>query len=346
MLRLQLIPETPESGPSWACAEIRLLRPYRHPALAGRAVAVVGRRLVPERLDLVVTQRAGPPDACLEDIVALVREIRRRGIQLLYDLDDDILSDHPSAAVERELGRQRAKIRFLLREADAVIVTTPVLAARVRPLARRVLIWPNAIDERLALPDSEVMPPGREGADLGYFGTHSHLPDLMAVLARVQEGLHGLPGRPEVAFLGVSADPRLARLLGWRCRVTAHPATGSYPAFLAWLQRSGPWKTGLAPLCDAPFNAAKSDIKFLDYAVAGIPGIYADTPVYAAVRHGETGLKVPLDNFGDAVRALLGDAALRRRIRVAAREAVLGERTLARTVPALWGILEQALEPA
>jgi glycosyltransferase involved in cell wall biosynthesis len=99
-------------------------------------------------------------------------------------------------------------------------------------------------------------------------------------------------------------------------------------------------------LAENTFNRGKSDIKFLDYALFGVPGIYTDTPVYAAVRDGETGLKVAPGQFGTALARLLGDTGLRQRIRSRARDWVLEERVLARRAPELLAILEAVLDGA
>ena len=342
-MRLHLIPETPLTGPVWACAEIRLLRPYQHPWMRRHGEVSTGSRLPVERVDAVVVQRGLAPWATLEDAAALVRDVRRRGLKLIYDLDDDLLSSHPSPAVERVIAPARPKIRLLLREADAVIVPAVPLADRARALNPCVFVWPNAIDESLARAARPSDAQTGEGADIGYFGTTSHLPDLLAVLECLEMALTGLPARPAMELRGISDDPRLAGLFAARCDVRLLPVDGDYPSFLAGLQSRAPWKAGLAPLTDTVFNRSKSDIKFLDYAIAGIAGVYADCPAYASVLDGQTGLKAPLSGFGAAVRRLLEDHDLRRHVRATARQHVMDHRTLNHCVPALWDILRQVL---
>lgn len=178
IIALHLIPETPSDGPAWTCAEIRLLRPYRHPSLANRLTVTVGNSLAGEKPDVVVLQRGGPVGSTLSEITELCAAIKAIGAKIVYDLDDDLLARHPSAPVERYLEGMRPKVRFLLREADAIIVSTPVLADRLRARVNSVAIWRNALDEAL-VPRLADAP---HAADLGYFGTNSHLQDLMAVI--------------------------------------------------------------------------------------------------------------------------------------------------------------------
>jgi glycosyltransferase involved in cell wall biosynthesis len=71
------------------------------------------------------------------------------------------------------------------------------------------------------------------------------------------------------------------------------------------------------------FNAAKSDIKALDYAFSGLPAIFSAVgPYKVAIEHGKTGLLVPNDTTSwiRAMSMLLDDPALRERIRIQARE--------------------------
>lgn len=343
MLRLHLIPETPATGPAHGCAEIRLLRPWRHPWVTARAQVTTGPRLPSGRLDAVITQRAGPVATSLSDLQALVAELRLRRIPLLQDLDDDLLTEHPSAWVERGIAGLRPQVRFLLREADAVITSTQALAARVGRLNPRVLVWPNALDEALVLP-LEDRPEG--DIDLGYFGTLSHLEDLLTVVGPVGAALAGRPRRPRFELCGISEDARVAGLFAAQADVTLQPVQGDYARFMQAPQQAAPYRVGMAPLGDNAFNRSKSDIKFLDYALFGVPAVFADLPVYAAVRDGETGLKAAPADFGEAVGRLLEDAGLRERIRRNARDYLLEERVLGRCIGGLWDILHRVLDRA
>ena len=79
-------------------------------------------------------------------------------------------------------------------------------------------------------------------------------------------------------------------------RASSHPdqllhcpyAANSFPGSAA---RASAWDVAVAPLHDTAFNRCKSDLKFLEYAALGLPGIYSDVVPYKhAVRHEETGL--------------------------------------------------------
>ena len=340
MIRLHLIPETPPDGPPWACAEIRLLRPYRHSSLANRLKVTVGRTLAGEKPAVVVLQRGGPIGSKLPDIIELCSAIKAVGAKIVYDLDDDLLAPHPSTLVERGLEELRPKVRFLLREADAVIVSNRVLAVRLQRRASHVAIWENALDEALIPPLTNAP----RNADLGYFGTHSHLQDLMAIVNSLATSAMQGGGKPRFELCGISDDPRIAGLLSHRFDVRLRPLQAHYSRFHAMLAETR-WALGLAPLLPGAFNDAKSDIKVLDYAAAGIPVVVSDACAY---RHLDATIvaRAPIAEFGKAVFSLLHDEDRRREMAAAAHRDLLENRVLAKRASDLLTILQQVLDRA
>jgi glycosyltransferase involved in cell wall biosynthesis len=340
MIPLHLIPETPPDGPPWACAEIRLLRPYRHSSLANRLKVTLGRTLGSEKPAIVVLQRGGPVGARLSDIVELCSAIKAIGAKIVYDLDDDLLAPHPSTLVERGLEEMRPRVRFLLREADAVIVSNRVLAVRLRRRASHVAIWENALDEAL-LPTLTNAP---RNADLGYFGTHSHLQDLMAIVNSLATSAMRGGGKPRFELCGISDDPRIVGLLARRFDVLLRPLQARYSRFHAMLAEAR-WALGLAPLLPGAFNDAKSDIKVLDYAAAGIPVVVSDACAYRNL-DGTIVVRARIAEFGNAVFALLHDEDRRREMAAAAHRDLLENRVLAKRASDLLTILQQVLDRA
>ncbi len=103
--------------------------------------------------------------------------------------------------------------------------------------------------------------------------------------------------------------------------VTLFPAVDDYEKFVAFSQ-SRCWDIGLAPLGDSPFENAKTNVKYREYAAAYVPGVYSDGPLFqACIRHGETGLLAPNDASAwvDAIGKLVESSALRTSIALAAR---------------------------
>jgi hypothetical protein len=257
---------------------------------------------------------------------------------LVYDLDDDLLSPHPSPPVERFLDSMRPKVRYLLREADLITVSTDVLAARLRDRGLNVQVWANALDENLVPP----LQNSRRGAGIGYFGTNSHLQDLMSIVGDLSASASRQPAMPTAEFCGITDDPRIGAILGHAMNVSVRPTQGNYAHFHGMLANEACWSVGLAPLLAGAFNDAKSDIKILDYAAAGIPVIASDVTSYASLAGEGVVVLAPVGGFGETVFRLLNDEAERNRLAATAHRYLLERRVLAVQVESLFFMLSQA----
>ena len=154
---------------------------------------------------------------------------------------------------------------------------------------------------------------------IGFFGTPSHLidlgnviPALEAVLERhVHSWFYWWGCRPgDLAY-----HPRVRQ---------GGPAVRDYETHLSRLHRFG-LDAAVVPLLDSPYARAKSPVKFFEYALAGVPAVYASLPPYVnAVQDGRTGLLAD-DSTAAWVRALetlLLNAPLREQIAAEARREV------------------------
>ena len=348
MIDVALFPETTMAGPPWVCAEVRLLRPYRHPQMQRRLRCRVHHGddcTLGPRVDAVVIQRGGPCDMRLDTLIALVETAAKRRLPIIYDLDDDLLTRHPPARGASRFGDVGPKVRYLLRAATVVIVSTTRLAERVAHIARRVAVWPNALDEVLV----DRMSVSRQGRGRrfhwGYMGTPTHLQDLMSVVPSLGEAMARMQENPRIELVGVSDDKRMRQLWRGRAKLSVNEADGHYEGFMQRLAERR-WRVGIAPLAEVVFNACKSDIKFLDYSAAGIPGVYADTDVYRSVAENHAGVVSSPREFGNNVLALVSDQAARERLAKSAFDYVRDQRCLAQNVSNLWSIVEECLDLA
>jgi glycosyltransferase involved in cell wall biosynthesis len=319
-------------------AFIRLLRPLRHPSLAASLEVLDGRRLDAEPVDCVVLERFWRFDVTLELAEELVREIRRRRARFLYAIDDNLLdlgADEPWA--DPVGSERRAAIRHFLRRADGVIVSTAALAARLRGLNERVVTVPNALDEQL-FPSARARLVDRPAAAtgpvvFGYMGTGTHDRDLLGVLEPLRAVLRKYRGEVELELAGVTKQERVRQALaGLPVRFLPIPTSDLYLDYVAWAVDHLRWDFGIAPLADTPANRCKSDIKFLDYAFLGIPGIFSRCEAYRdTVEHERTGLLCGPDpeEWQRALERLVEDSVLRSRLALAAHDAARPARSLA-----------------
>jgi GT2 family glycosyltransferase/glycosyltransferase involved in cell wall biosynthesis len=273
-----VIPETFADGSFTPCAQIRLLRPLDHPVTgAGMRVTLADAASARDyRADLFLTQRHAIPSIAAAD--ALADHAAKGGAALVFDLDDDLIDipdAHPEAAMLRP---KAAVVAHMVRRADVVRVSTPALAARVAPVARRVAIVPNALDERIWRPRGPAPRDLARPVRLLCMGTATHDADFAMIRPALEEIHRAFAGHVELDLIGFVASGDVPP---WVRRITppVH-ASRSYPGFVSWLTRAGPWDVGLAPLEDSPFNACKSAIKALDFAALGMATIASAVPAY------------------------------------------------------------------
>jgi len=307
-----------------ACAWYRCNVPGRALATAGHDVQVADW-LAPGRLeasDVVVLQRPSQPAA-----VELVRMLRDMGTTVVIDLDDDLWNVHPSNPAYGGWQRleQRTSLEESIRSASLATVTTPELADLVRPLNRNVFVVPNMLareDWPAAIRD--VRKDGH--LVIGWAGSRSHMVDLKLLTGALERVLDEhenvevqLAGMREVPF---REHPRL--------KVLPPVPIEEYPALLAGFD------IGIAPVVKGRFNRCKSDLKFLEYAMVGVPTVASDIETYErSIRHGETGfLARNSKDWLKYLTMLVNKAELRESLRQGAR--AFAETRLAEANVHLW----------
>lgn len=267
------------------------------------------------------------PDRLLRPIVELLAThpelLGSRAI--VYDADDDVL-DYPDwTGLGRAARRERDLVLRILALADLVTAATPVLAERLAPHTRgRVRVVRNAVDPAWYA----ATPAPTEGElRIVYHGVPVRLRDYEVARPAVDALAARVPGARRV-WLGAANEPRVAAAVD-----EVRPWVDGLSAFGRALAGAGP-SIGLAPLLDEPFNRAKSELHWLEYAMVGAPVVATafDGPgPYDVIRDGVDGLlaRTPADWERQLTR-LAASAGLRSEIAGRARERVLAEYTLDR----------------
>jgi GT2 family glycosyltransferase/glycosyltransferase involved in cell wall biosynthesis len=326
-----VLPERYATGQPTPCAYIRLLQPLDHPGIGGDfEVRVADTTSVMDiDADIIATQRYALPDAKAVD--ALAAHARKIGATLLYDLDDDLLNigrNHPEA---ERLRPKAPIIRRILAAADAVWVSTRVLADSIADVAANVTIVPNGLDERIWATSPPHVPPAAGPARLLCMGTTTHERDFAMIAPALVRLKQEFGNDIEIDLLGMTGSPDIPPEIN-RIGVPLH-ATLSYPGFVHWLTSVWPgWHIGLAPLLDTPFNRAKSPIKVMDYAALGLAVLASDIPVYrGSLAGGPAGQLVANDPraWHAALSWLVRNRSLRLGMAAEARPGLLAASSLA-----------------
>lgn len=240
----------------------------------------------------------------------LERMLLPPGIPFVSDYDDAVFhryDQHRLASVRWGLGR---KLDHVMAASRLVIAGNAYLADRAHTAgAPWVEIVPTVVDAGAY--DITPLRHADGRLRIGWVGTPGTWADYMAPMLPMLLGLAREGGAVVrgVGASGASADPAL-EILPW-----------SEDSESAMIQGMG---MGLMPLDDTPWSRGKCGYKLIQYMACGIPVIASPVGVNAEiVEHGVTGFlaRTP-EEWREAVRLLLADPDLRRRMGAAGRQRV------------------------
>ena len=254
---------------------------------------------------------------------------------VLYDLDDLVIDTKytdtipyvrqmaPKDKALYDDGVHRYHDTMVL--CDAVITTTEGLAEVFRQYVPEVFINRNVASEKMVELSAKAVDMVRaEKADrnevvMGYFsGSITHNDDFAMILPAV---LHVMERHANVRLLVVGELELPAELEPYRQRVLVKPFVDwtKLPELIALAD------INLVPLLDTVFNAAKSENKWMEAALAGVPTAASRIGAFQRmVREEETGLLCStLDEWESALERLVMEPGLREYLASQAKEEVL-----------------------
>jgi len=248
--------------------------------------------------------------------------------KLVVDTDDysDDLPKYNQAHNDYHAGAGVNRlVRGELREADLVTVSTDRLAEWARQYAKRLVVVPNCVDPHMFDGIRERNKEARHANDIRIYwgGGGGHYGDLLKVRDPL---LRIVAERPNVKLVFSNILPDWAAdLPPFRAFFIRFAHWNAYPKVLKALNVD----VTLSPLEENEFNRCKSNIKYLVYAMADIPGVYQDIDAYDSVTHGLTGLKAksPQDWY-EAINLLLDNKVLAASIAHQAKRDVLTRFTI------------------
>lgn len=232
---------------------------------------------------------------------AAIEQARRLRIPVVYEVDDavyrrDLLEDNPNLrTVPRSL--QRSVIRGaddylqVLRQANHTLAST-------RPLATDMagntgggssFVMENGIDaEMLTIAQGirkDPAPPSRpdDAVVISYgSGSRAHDFDLEVAAPGIAQVMQANPA----VILHVVGPVKLPDVLAPFSDRVERTSSVSYPEYLRQLAAAD---ISIAPLADLPFNHFKSQIKYLEAALVGVPFVASETVYGDYVVDGATG---------------------------------------------------------
>jgi hypothetical protein len=256
-----------------------------------------------------------------------------RGRGIVYETDDDLLAGRPWLPYYNRIQPDRVAIEGMLRRADLVTVSTPVLAKMAARFKDEVRVVRNAVDPAWyeledaapnARADSTPEPELPGDPRIAYYGSSARLRDYQVCRDVVDEVAAATPGSRRV-WLGAEQDPRVAAIVD-----EVHPyveGVRNFARALAGLHAD----IGLAPVVGDDFDRAHSELHWLEYTLAGAATIASRTMgggPYDVIRDGVDGLLARNKaEWRDGLRRLARSRDLRAELQGRARERVLADYT-------------------
>ena len=210
----------------------------------------------------------------------ILANFKRKGIPLIYHIDDDLLAVPESLGNEILMQHGSEEVvntrHYLLQNCDLIYASTQVLAGLMKQrfpsqhVVHGICALYMGKELTLSVP--------RSGNDqvIGYMGSKGHQKDLELVVPALERLLEE---RRELKFevFGTIKIPDALERFGPRVR--RYSVQTNYADFIATLANMN-WSIGLAPLDNVPFNQCKTPTKFVEYTACGIAVIASRISVY------------------------------------------------------------------
>jgi hypothetical protein len=247
-----------------------------------------------------------------EEALAAMEQVRRAGVAVLWDTDDDISAvTRGSEAWHRLGGRRNIRRHFkqavaAARTAHLVTTTNEHLAQIYRDEGVEHVV---AIENYLAPQDLRHPRKRHQGVVIGIAAAGEHEPDLRklrfgAMLDRLLERRDG------VRVVAIGAD----------LRMSSHRYAYVRPVDIDQLVATeSEFDVALAPLRETRFNQARSNVKLKEYGAAGAMWLASPVGPYVGMGEEQGGLLVGDDDWLATLESLLDDADRRRALAARAR---------------------------
>jgi glycosyltransferase involved in cell wall biosynthesis len=279
---------------------------WRLPLIAWRTLLRFGVLVRAMRADVVFVQREamlfGPPV-----IEWLITRLLRR--PLILDLDDATWIPYASPVYGRlaTLFKWPAKTNLLIRWARSVTCGSPNIAAYVREHGGEATVVPTVVDTRRFRPGQAH---AAETLTIGWIGTHGTFPYLDRLFPLFERLGDEVPFR--LIVVGSGRD---------RLRVPGVDVESRPWTMEREVEDFQSLDIGVYPLTDDEWSAGKAGFKAVQYMATGIPFVMSPIGICATMGvPGQTHIAaISDDDWLNALRQLLNDAALRQRLSATAR---------------------------
>lgn len=302
------------------------------------------------------------------EVLDLMVYARNLGIPVIYDIDDLVFDEQhfpsPLASYAGTINKtlyvhlrlDNPLHRIAMLQADVVTCSTEPLAEQIRSIEgfdKTVVVYPNLLSEELVinaasvrsghatplnLPEVENAP---DSVEIFYgSATKAHKQVFYEVLCPALAIIMASSPGVRVTLIGYFRLPRC--LIGFSQRIKLLQPS---PNYMGYIQRLRQADINIAILEQDVFTDCKSELKWFEAGVFGIPSVVTPTATYRHVLHPEDDVlfAVTTEDWIRQINRLVESASLRRQIGESARQHVMAHYRPETGVAILQNLLDTTL---
>jgi len=243
----------------------------------------------------------------------LLNDCLSLGKLVIYEADDNfhaVLPSSPVYGVYHQGSEELKNLTKLIQALDGATVSTPELAGDYSSIAKSIEVVPNGIDFEMR--DWTYIPEDKDPNFLYmmFTGGATHCGDLPII----QKPVEIIMKKYDYVKLALFTSNYLVSYIinTWdipldRIQVVPTVSFQEYPQSLGW------GDIVLVPLENNRFNAAKSNLRYLECSARKIPGVYSVTPPYStSIHNGVNGFTAQTtDEWVEKISKLVENSELR-----------------------------------
>lgn len=241
------------------------------------------------QLDIIIVQRQMAYSLPFDE---LVKHIKRDKTKIIYEADD-LFSDLPSNHIAYKYYiKMKPNIEEYIKNADLVTVSTVKLKSFYSYFNNNIVVLPNSIDVRLW---SNNYAKNKKNGKIRilFSGTITHGSDLQLIENVIIRIINEFGDKVTFLLWGNTTE----RLKKYR-QIEVMQFSPDYLEYAKCLKKLNV-DFAVVSLENNAFNQVKSHIKWLEYSICKIPGIYSNIGAYSDyIEDGKTGILV--ENTQDA----------------------------------------------
>ncbi len=236
--------------------------------------------------------------------------------KLVYEIDDDLLHMDESNPGHSYYMGIKDNLEYIISNVDLVTVTNDNLKNQLVYLNENIIVIPNRLVSDWFNQENKTKINSKTIVNIGYMGSIYHSWDLILIkdaIKKVRD--YFLKKDIIIAFelIGGTTDE-----LGFANQIQVPSGHQNYFKFIDWFKKIVNWDIAIAPLEESNINTCKSELKYLEYAILGIPGVYSNVgPYVISIENEKNGLLVrdnSPDEWAEKIIKLIEDKNLQETI--------------------------------